>query len=1209
MSHTSIAIIRKRDQERDEHAEYSYLVQSLGSGAHQYLNVIESAIGGGFDFSKLRRYVLKYLELRNNAIRLGKNPASNYEDLTEFLNVNVMEANRHAPYATPCMITLSGIQVQVIEKLIHESADEKWKSLKWIAEKDLPKHKGKWIPEQKFIFKREDSFKMPPFPNELRVSLRNIVKARNNGKLVIFAGAGVSVDSLVPMWHELTEELKGDLDGRASNTNDSLELAQLYFNARGTKEYQERVQEILKYRQTQFNPIHQKVIRIAPCHIITTNFDEHFEQVLETENGAYSIIKKDSDLPYSTGNSLFIKMHGDFSERNIVLTANDFKSYSEKFPLISGAINGIFASKLVLFIGYSFNDPNLEEIYKATKQILGENIQPPYFVTTSIKDAARKKLEGEYKFKILELDTKSKSAVNSYFSQVANEEEESKMNLLSEKGKDLYKLLSVIDKFDLILTTFDGKSIDRQLISSLSRFAKFGAIPRQVIEQITPFKIKGKISNEMSTHSEIRSDRNFHLKTPNEELLKFLKKEMGKKSAIDYYTFKNTKRSFHEQEMDKVWRVLYSSGVRCIIRKNDTSPEHFKLHPINISDVTEEHCSCSKCRFDRFEWANLLMDLSNSSNKLICKDSFFSSSLDLAYGYMKTGQVVQAYYTLEEAKNQSIKQNDYVTHFLACYNQITLKYFLWFSNSRFTDEGEFERILEQIETVDLDKILYEMPIDKDVRLALRVIRDDSIFDTAKQIIDENVEKILEIYNSYQNGGYRHSGPYYWHIIQFEFFILWNFYHKNRMFNDSLWRFRQLAERFIEGMLASLATSDEYDGKVQQFNGFFVSTFILYSSPKTNRALLKKYGIENIDLDNDLFTKNDFLKEFDCFIKSGYKENNFFGTTINKNEQYTNANSVSDLFSDLNIRTLSNYLLLFAYIPLPETELNDCLEKTLNYIDVNEKYSAGHGAFNSLTHFVIQKVSVISANHLERILAILIAKDRFTGEVEQITHAIVNTKRTESFVTHDNYLKLRQKYDTMRRDQDKFNLVSMYALLTEGDRQDFYSLVEREIFNKSDEKDRLFVKSYRWGLWNPKDNPTIFEAFSKIILNSANQFPDFDLRDDGLPIKINDFTIWNRLINLTDMVYSYDLFQNKTVKKICDSVDSKMFKWILDPEGFDYSEFRSEWLINFSDKVFLDILLKSDDFMVGLENALQQDYHPAAAKAYFQLKTENNKVNS
>ena len=893
MSHTSIAIIRKKHQDNQEHEEYSYLIQMLDSNSHQFLNVVESAIGGGFDFSKLKRYILKYLDLDSTNLSIDK---KNYYDVAEFLSVNVLETNRHSPYATPCILTLSEVQSQFIDKSMKENENNKWKSLKWVTEKDLSKLKSKWNQHQKFIFKKEDSFKIPSFPNELRVSLRNIVKARNSGKLVIFAGAGVSVDSLVPMWHELTAELKGDLDGKALNTDDSLELAQLYFDARGTKEYQERVQEILKFRQTRFNPIHQKIIQISPCHIITTNFDEHFEQALETENSSYSIIKKDSDLPYSTGNSLFIKMHGDFAERNIVLTAEDFESYQRSFPLISGAINGIFASKLVLFIGYSFNDPNLEEIYKATQSILGENIQPPYFIATSIPSEAREKLEGKYKFKILELDTKSKKAVDSYFSQIANDDEETKINLLSTKGQNLYKLLSVIHKFDMILTTFDGKSIDKQLISSLSRFSQFGAIPKQVIEQITPFKIKGKIGNAISTNSELRSDSNFHLKTPNEELLKYLKQEKGKKSTIDFYSFRKMDRTFNEQELDRVWKLLFSSGVRCIVRKNDTSPEHFKLKPINLSDITEDNCNCSKCRFYRFEWVNLLLDLSNSSNKLICKNSFFSLDLELAFGYFKTGQVVQAYYTLEEAKNQCINKSDYVTYFLACYNQKNLKRFLWYSNSRFTEESEFERIYEQIESIDLDKILYEIPVDSDVRLALKIVRDDSLFDPARSIIEENLEKILSIYRKYEAGGYRHSGSNYWEIIQYEFYNLWNFYHQNSLFNESLFSFNQLSEKFIEGMLASLATSTEYHGRVEKFSSFFIRMFILHSSPKNNLELLNKYRIQKIELDDDIVFINEFLKQFDSFVKSGYKENNFFGKTINKNEQYSTAINVSDMFS-------------------------------------------------------------------------------------------------------------------------------------------------------------------------------------------------------------------------------------------------------------------------------------------------------------------------
>ena len=128
------------------------------------------------------------------------------------------------------------------------------------------------------MFERESPFNPPEFSNDFRASLKKIVAAKENGKLVIFAGAGVSVDSQVPGWATLVDELKNDL---STTEADFLKVAELYHNSRGEKEYHERVQEILKSGKTTYNPVHQKILELDPVHVVTTNYDSHFEQVIE----------------------------------------------------------------------------------------------------------------------------------------------------------------------------------------------------------------------------------------------------------------------------------------------------------------------------------------------------------------------------------------------------------------------------------------------------------------------------------------------------------------------------------------------------------------------------------------------------------------------------------------------------------------------------------------------------------------------------------------------------------------------------------------------------------------------------------------------------------------------------------------------------------------------------------------------------------------
>lgn len=181
-------------------------------------------------------------------------------------------------------------------------------------------------------------------------NLLHIKEASKQGRLVVFVGAGVSNNSGVPTWVKLISAMK---DGcGANNETDDLKIAQLYKDARGDKEYMDKVKEILKYNKVTPNAIHKSILDLKPCHIITTNYDNLIEQEIEKESKQFDIVKGDDDMPNMSYPNSLIKMHGDFDRNNIVLTESDYYNYARNFPLIRSFVLSLFASKLVVFIGF-----------------------------------------------------------------------------------------------------------------------------------------------------------------------------------------------------------------------------------------------------------------------------------------------------------------------------------------------------------------------------------------------------------------------------------------------------------------------------------------------------------------------------------------------------------------------------------------------------------------------------------------------------------------------------------------------------------------------------------------------------------------------------------------------------------------------------------------------------------------------------------------
>ena len=118
--------------------------------------------------------------------------------------------------------------------------------------------------------------------------IKIIKKAISDKKLVIFSGAGVSIDAGIPSWTQLIEKLQEEINTPVWET-DSLRIAQMHYNERGSKEHFDRVRHVLKYKKVRYNEIHEAIFELSPEHILTTNYDDLLEQVIKAKAYPYNV--------------------------------------------------------------------------------------------------------------------------------------------------------------------------------------------------------------------------------------------------------------------------------------------------------------------------------------------------------------------------------------------------------------------------------------------------------------------------------------------------------------------------------------------------------------------------------------------------------------------------------------------------------------------------------------------------------------------------------------------------------------------------------------------------------------------------------------------------------------------------------------------------------------------------------------------------------
>lgn len=107
--------------------------------------------------------------------------------------------------------------------------------------------------------------------------------------------------------------------------------------------------------------LHKQIINeLAPSLIITTNYDALIERA--SDHG-YSV-HRPGDLNLGsdvrTGTPALVKPHGTVDDlSNIVLTRSDYATIRHRATELYSVMEAVFLTKTCLFIGYSFQDPDL----------------------------------------------------------------------------------------------------------------------------------------------------------------------------------------------------------------------------------------------------------------------------------------------------------------------------------------------------------------------------------------------------------------------------------------------------------------------------------------------------------------------------------------------------------------------------------------------------------------------------------------------------------------------------------------------------------------------------------------------------------------------------------------------------------------------------------------------------------------------------------
>ena len=225
------------------------------------------------------------------------------------------------------------------------------------------------------------SGQLPDSPVRPLTVVDQLVKELVKGRVVVFAGAGLSKSAGLPLFSELVEPLRSELGVKASHN--PLDVADAYRKARGELALLKHVREALRTPSNPDLANHNRMLDLGCRWIVTTNYDDLFEETFRQRRERVNRILSSRHLAFvnETDERQLLKAHGDLDTMELVLTENDYAQFFTKHSAFVLQLSALVMNRPILFVGYSLSDPNILTLLDGVRKTVEIGLSRSYMVT------------------------------------------------------------------------------------------------------------------------------------------------------------------------------------------------------------------------------------------------------------------------------------------------------------------------------------------------------------------------------------------------------------------------------------------------------------------------------------------------------------------------------------------------------------------------------------------------------------------------------------------------------------------------------------------------------------------------------------------------------------------------------------------------------------------------------------------------------------
>lgn len=991
-----------------------------------------------------------------------------------------------------------------------------------------------------------------------------IREAINDDRLVVFAGAGVSKDSGIPLWGELIDEVKKYLN-ESTYESDALKIAQMLYNEKGEKEYNEILKKLIYKSFQRHNELHEAIFDLKPQHIITTNYDNCFEEVINVKGLPYSIVSKDIDLPYAKFKNLLIKYHGDFENHNIVFKENDYLNFSKDHTLKEIFVKSLFSNKIVLFIGYRVADVNLKILIKEIQYILQKHHQRAYLLNHNEEVS-----ESEIKYyenlgvNVIKFDKESITEKNEINLSITGKKVHSLINYISE-GFNLNEYRNSLTNIK------NDKILLNELYKSLIKFYYFKRLPKYIIANLYPI-------NKNTNWESNRTYMGQYLFTDDKQL----------------YDFFETYEGYQDKKYDKetleninfcLSRLVNSGFNYLVLNVNRT-----KMATKNIDLISkvkfDDSCDCIDCSLNAYDFSTALdkMNIYEITNQTTLWE-------DLVYSYGQY-RICDYYKSYNSFKQIEIKANQLKVmevSFLAKYNMKRLE--LPLANSLLYNKyeaKELKAIIEESRKIDLEEELTRVKyfVDEDVYSFLKEIKDGIFIQKLCNDIDQKVVNISENLKKIEKGDFRSDSSV--ENLYDTTATLFAFLNENFILGNSFslieYSFKKSLDTFIIAYYMGRLELDENQrmfglSHLKQFDSLLFTILIENAEWKEVHKAIQERKLTNINIDKDSITY--IFKWILNFLKSPIGQYNTFSKKITKNNIYNAYTLKNKNFRYEQKRIFENISLVIAHFSFSSEQVNELFKHISTFI----KYQDASYLLeeSNIKYIVKNKYKIIDNEILIEMLNILTENNIYSDEYLMINDALKQKKI---------------KYINNNFNVEHFDFNDRVSTFAQ-----FYSSLNKETKVKFKEKLKLFLQNNNYvefyffalqeKILTDKKAKEIYKTEIKEYLGKGNNNNSFRKNS------IDFYVLQYYFLVEKDIMPKNDIDEN--------SIIEERYKFLNSPHAYNIEKLNINWLKMFNWDVFLLKYAMCDAIFNKVEYSLTKNFDKELSEIYFTMLKHRNSI--